>query len=112
MSELLEVYDLHSNLLNLQERREFYQDIKAEFSQTGTITKKVKSIRLLLMNSEWRIYLQKRSKHKKANPWKYDKTIGWHVIAGESYTTTVTKECAEELWFPALFSLNMNLDQQ
>lgn len=31
----------------------------------------------------------------------YDKTIGGHVIAGHSWNMTLTRECAEELGFPA-----------
>ncbi|MDR2190529.1 MAG: NUDIX domain-containing protein [Candidatus Peribacteria bacterium] len=97
MSELLEIYDLHSNLIGIQERKSFYTDIKEEFATTGKITKKVKRITLLLMNSAGRIYLQKRSKIKNENAGMYDKTVGGHVIAGDSFTMTVVKECVEEL---------------
>lgn len=101
MKEMLEVYNLDSEIITTEDRGEFYAQIKKEFKETGKITKKVKSIRLLLMNSSGRIYLQKRSKIKKANPWKYDKTVWWHVSAWDSYDMTVIRECAEELWFPA-----------
>lgn len=101
MSEKLEIYNMNSKLINLQDRKEFYDEIKKEFEATGKITKKVKTIRLILMNSLWRIYLQKRSKTKAENPNKYDKSVGGHVVAWDSYDLTVSKECAEELWFPA-----------
>lgn len=101
MSEKFEVYNLDSELIGTQDRGEFYDEIKAEFKKTGKITRKVKSIRLIFMNSKGRIYLQKRSKIKMDNPGLYDKTVGGHVAAGDSYSTTVIKECAEELGFPA-----------
>jgi isopentenyldiphosphate isomerase len=56
---------------------------------------------LILMNSSGRIYLQKRSKIKSENTWMYDKTVGWHISAWDSFNMTAIKECAEELWFPA-----------
>ena len=101
MSEKLEIYDLDSNLLKVEDRQIFYDEIKNEFKETGEITKKVKSIRLILMNSSGRIYLQKRSKIKTENAGKYDKTVGGHVSAGDSFNMTVIRECAEELGFPA-----------
>lgn len=57
MSEKLEIFDLEWNLLKIQDRKEFYNEIKDEFKNKWTIYKKVKSIRLLLMNSFWHIYL-------------------------------------------------------
>ncbi len=101
MSEKLEIYDLNSELIGIEDREKFYAGIKAEFAETGKITKKVKSIRLILMNSQGRIYLQKRSKIKSENPGLYDKTVGGHVSAGDSFDMTVIRECAEELGFPA-----------
>ena len=62
---------------------------------------KVKTIRVLVMTSAGRIYLQKRSKLKKENSGLYDKTVGGHVYAGDSFDSTLVKECAEELGFPA-----------
>ncbi len=53
------------------------------------------------MNSSGRIYLQKRSKIKSENSGLYDKTVGGHVSAGDSFDMTVIRECAEELGFPA-----------
>ncbi|MDR0283140.1 MAG: NUDIX domain-containing protein [Candidatus Peribacteria bacterium] len=97
MAELLEIYDLQSNLIGVQDRKEFYKEIKEEYDAMGTITKKVKTIRLFLMTSAGRIYLQKRSKHKSDNAGMYDKTVGGHVVAGDSFNMTVVKECAEEM---------------
>jgi hypothetical protein len=67
MSEKLDIYDLESNLIKIQDRKEFYREIKNQFKEDKKISKKVKSIRLILMNSSGRIYLQKRSKIKSEN---------------------------------------------
>ena len=101
MAEKLEIYDLNGKLLGIQDRKKFYSEIEKEFNNTGKISKQVRSIRLLLMNSSGRIYLQKRSKFKEGNPGMYDKTIGGHVAAGDSFLMTVIRECAEELGFPS-----------
>jgi len=101
MNEKLDIYDLDWNPLQIQDRKEFYTEIKQEYKEKWKITKKVKSIRLILMNSLWRIYLQKRSNSKKQNSWLYDKSVWGHVVSWDSYNLTVIKECAEELWFPA-----------
>jgi len=53
------------------------------------------------MNSTGGIYLQKRSKIKTENTGMYDKTVGGHISAGDSFDMTVIRECAEELGFPA-----------
>lgn len=99
--ELLEIYDLSDKLLGTQKRDEFYQEIKDEFAKRGKITRKIKTIRLFLINSQGRIYLQKRTRLKPENPGLYDKTIGGHVSAGDSFDMTVIRECAEELGIPA-----------
>lgn len=101
MSEKLEIFDLEDNLVGVEDRDSFYSEIKKEFNSTGLISRKVKTVRIILMNSSGRIYLQKRSKFKSQNPGLYDKTIGGHVSAGDSFNITVIKECAEELGFPA-----------
>ncbi|MFA5211434.1 MAG: NUDIX domain-containing protein [Patescibacteria group bacterium] len=101
MSEKLEIYDLNSNLIKIEDRKKFYSDIREEYKKKNKISKKVKSIRLILMNSSGRIYLQKRSKIKSENSGLYDKTVGGHVSAGDSFDMTVIRECAEELGFPA-----------
>lgn len=101
MVEELEIFDLDGKLLGTQDRNKFYSEIKEEFIKKGKISRQVKAIRLILMNSSGRIYLQKRSKIKNENPGLYDKTIGGHVSKGDTWNMTVIKECAEELGFPA-----------
>lgn len=101
MSEQLEIYDLDDNLIGIEKRDKFYDEIKKELAKTGKVTKKIKTVRLILLNSSGRMYLQKRSKIKAQNPNLYDKTIGGHALKGESYNMAMIRECAEELGFPA-----------
>ena len=101
MAEQLEVYDLNGKLLGVEDRKKFYSEIKDEFAEKGKISRQVKSVRLILMNSKGRIYLQKRNKSKDENPGLYDKTVGGHVAKDDTYDMTTIRECAEELGFPA-----------
>lgn len=101
MTELLEIYDLKGKLIGVKDKKKFYSEVETEIAKTGKISKKLKSIRAILLNSKGRIYIQKRSKFKEVNPGLYDKTIGAHVRKGDSWDITLTRECAEELGFPA-----------
>tara|TARA_Y100000310_G_C20604346_1_gene774740 strand:- start:675 stop:1310 length:636 start_codon:yes stop_codon:yes gene_type:complete len=100
MTEALEVYDLDEKFLRQMDRDKFYAEIMEEFKKTGKVSKKVKSIRAILMNSDGRIYVQKRSSKKMYNAGLYDKTIGGHVVVNHTYRLTLIKEFAEELGFP------------
>jgi isopentenyldiphosphate isomerase len=101
MSEKIEIFDLKGNFLGVEEREKFYSEIRKEFGKKKQISRKVKSVRIILMNSKGRIYLQKRSKLKNENPGLYDKTVGGHVLQSHTYEMTVVRECAEELGIPA-----------
>ena len=101
MNEKFEVYDLEDNLVRVEERKTYEKSITAEFLETGAISTKVRSVRMMLMTSNGRIYMQKRSRIKSTNPGLLDKTVGGHVSAGHSDELTVVKECAEELGIPA-----------
>ena len=100
MNEILEVYDLTGKYLEDEEREVFYKKSIDEFKKSQKITRQVKTVRLLLLNSQGKIFLQKRSKTKSDNKGLYDKTIGGHVSKDYSYDLAIIKECAEELGFP------------
>jgi len=111
MNEELEIYDLKDKFIGTQERKKFYAEIKKEFKEKGKISRKVKTIKLILMNSNGRIYLQKRSNLKNENSGLYDKTIGGHVVKNESWDLAVIRECAEELGFPAAIISKKEFDK-
>lgn len=100
MCAKLEIYDLEENLIEINERDKFYKKIKDEFRKTKKISKQVKRVLLLLMNSKGKIVIQRRNLTKDENPGLFDKTIGGHVEEGDSYGITLIKECSEELGFP------------
>ena len=100
MVEKLDVYDLDGKQIAVLGRKKFYLEIRKEFAKTGKISKQIKSIRCVFMNSNGRIYLQKRSNLKDENPGLYDKAVGGHVALGDSFDMTMIKESAEELGFP------------
>ncbi len=99
--ETLEIHDLKGKLIAVQPRKSFYEEIKKEYKTKGKISRQVKTIRLLLLTSTGKIFLQRRSHSKDENPGMYDKTIGGHVKAGHTWYITVLQECYEELGFPA-----------
>jgi len=99
-SELLDIYDLQGSFLGSQYRDAYYNQAFQEFQQTGKVTRQVKTIRVILMNSRGRLYIQRRSKNKDGNPGAYDKTVGGHVKANTSFSLAVVQECAEELGIP------------
>lgn len=101
MTELLEIFNMSGELLKVEDRKKFYSEIKKEYADDKKITKQVKRVLLILMNSKGRIFLQFRSKEKNENPGLYDKTIGGHVAAGDTFDISIVRECAEELGFPA-----------
>ncbi len=103
MEEMLEVFDEKTGMyLQTMSRKAFYEQIKKEYKETGKITKKVKVVRFLLLTSDGRIYIQKRSRNKSENPGLLDKTIGGHVQAGFSYDMAAIMECQEELAIPIM----------
>ncbi|MFA7682396.1 MAG: NUDIX domain-containing protein [Candidatus Peribacteraceae bacterium] len=100
--EILEIYDLDGNIIEIKHRQEFYDEIQKEFEETGKITKKVKAIRVLLMTTDGRIYLQRRSDLKAHNRGLYDKTTGGHFMSGHTWEMTVVREMVEELGIPTV----------
>jgi len=101
MVELLEIYSEEGELIGEMEKNKFHQTQKEEFFEKGEVTTRHKAVRLILMNSNGRIILQRRSKWKGDNAGMWDKTIGGHVTKGDSFDLTMLKECAEELGIPA-----------
>jgi len=54
-------------------------------------------VHVLVLNSDSRIYLQKRSESKDIQPGKWDTSVGGHVLPGETTTSAAQREMAEEL---------------
>ncbi len=54
-------------------------------------------VHLQLLNSQDRLFLQKRSPDKQIQPGKWDTAVGGHVLSGESVEAALKREAAEEL---------------
>ncbi len=102
MAEILDILDKDGKLLQTRERSSYYKSIKQEYALKGSIETQIKQVRLLLMNTDGRIYLQKRSAAKGENPGLWDKSIEGHVPSGSAFDTAIIRECAEELGFAAV----------
>jgi isopentenyldiphosphate isomerase len=101
MKEMLKIYSYQGEYVGEMEKSEAHNVMKQQFSQTGKVQIKHRDVKLILINSKGRIILQRRSKWKGDNAGMWDKTIGGHVSADDSYDLAMLKECAEELGIPA-----------
>jgi isopentenyldiphosphate isomerase len=101
MSELLEMYSDEGEYIGEMEKKEFHEKQRKEFFESGKVSSRHKAVKLVLMTSNGRIILQRRSKWKGDNSGMWDKTVGGHVTKGDSFDLTMLKECAEELGIPA-----------
>jgi isopentenyldiphosphate isomerase/intracellular septation protein A len=54
-------------------------------------------VHLHLLNSQDRLFLQKRSPGKSIQPGKWDTAVGGHVLSGEAVEQALKREAAEEL---------------
>jgi isopentenyldiphosphate isomerase len=101
MKEMLKMYSDEGELLGEMEKKVFHETMRKEFADKGQVSTFHKHVRLLLLTSNGRVILQRRSKWKGDNPGMWDKTIGGHVTGDDSFDLTMLKECAEELGIPA-----------
>ena len=85
-SELLNVYDGEGRIVGARPR--------AEAKRSGLA---VGAINLLLVDARGRVLLQRRPADKE-NGGRWDKTVGGHVDAGESFDAAAVREAGEELF--------------
>lgn len=90
-------------------REEFYEEQIRIFTETGKPTRAIEIVQILLFTPDKDIILQKRSKHKNHNPSKIDKTVGGHMLFGDTPTYTVMAETLQEMQV-ASFVLNTEDD--
>ena len=84
--ELLNVYDAEGRVVGAKRRRE----AKASGLPVGAVN-------VLLVNARGEVLLQRRPEDKE-NGGRWDKSVGGHVSAGESFDTTAVREAGEELF--------------
>ena len=98
--EMLDYYSYEGELIGSMEKKKMHEQMRKEFQKKGKVSVRHKHVRLLLMTSNGRLILQKRSSLKGDNKGMWDKSVGGHVTAGESFDLSMLKECAEELGIP------------
>ena len=84
--ELLNVYDGDGNVIGARRRRE----AKASGLAVGAVN-------ALVVNGRGEVLLQRRPDDKE-NGGLWDKSVGGHVSAGETFDVTLVREAAEELF--------------
>ena len=56
-----------------------------------------RAVHVIVLDSEGRILLQKRSKNKEIQPGKWDTSVGGHLEMGENYPVAAKREMIEEI---------------
>ena len=84
--ELLNVYDAEGRVVGSKRRAE----AKASGQPVGAVN-------VLLVNARGEVLLQRRPEDKE-NGGRWDKSVGGHVSAGESFDATAVREAGEELF--------------
>jgi len=111
MKEMLDYYSEQGELLGSMEKKRMHTLMMREYRKKGKITVRHKDVKLILMTSNGRIVLQRRSKWKGSNQGMWDKTVGGHVQTNDVSDLTMLKECSEELGIPATVVSNDNFKQ-
>ncbi len=86
-TELLDFVDENDNVLWRAEKHEIY-------------SKKLinRICHVIVINSEWKIALQKRSQTVSFMPWAWSTSAWWHVSSWDDYETSAKRELEEEIW--------------
>jgi isopentenyldiphosphate isomerase len=84
--ELLNVYDARGGVIGVR--------LRSEAKAAGV---PVGAVNVLVVNNRGEVLLQRRPADKE-NGARWDKSVGGHVSAGESFDETARRECGEELF--------------
>ena len=102
MSELVTTYLLkQSENATPMKREDFYTEQIQAYKTTGSPSRAVEIVQVILFTQEKEIILQKRSSTKRHNPRLIDKTVGGHVTYGDKPNYTVMVETLQELKVPS-----------
>jgi len=103
MSELVNVLSLDEPNISIpMERASFYKEQIEIFRKTGKPTKAVEVVNIFLFNESGQLIIQKRSSSKAHNPNLMDKSVGGHIVYGDSPHFTVMLETVQELQVPSI----------
>jgi isopentenyldiphosphate isomerase len=103
MSEEIYTYSLENkNNVFAQDRDEYYKKQIDSFHKTGKTVEAVEVINIFLFNTDGELLVQKRGKNKNHNPGLLDKSLGGHVVFGNTSDYTAMVETVEELHTPSI----------
>ncbi|MBT7928139.1 hypothetical protein HN695_07430, partial [Candidatus Woesearchaeota archaeon] len=80
--EMLDYYSYEGEFIGSMEKKEMHEKMRKEFFKKGKVSVRHKHVRLLLMTTNGRLILQRRSSLKGDNKGLWDKSVGGHVTAG------------------------------
>ncbi len=99
--EYIDYYNLEGELLGTDERKKVLKRQENQSRETGDTDIVVGSVMLLLFDTSGQVYISQRSADKPENPNLWDKSMGGHIVSGDSSDETVKKELDEELGIEA-----------
>ncbi len=85
--ELLEIVEASGRVIGRAERKELHSN--------PSLIHKVSHV--VVVSSDGRVLLQKRSMSKDIQPGRWDTSVGGHVLPGESFEACASRESEEEL---------------
>ena len=85
-NEIFDVVDREDSIIGQASRKLVHEE--------GLIHR---SVHILVFNFENQLFLQKRSLEKDENPGLWDSSASGHVVSGENYYTSASRELFEEL---------------
>lgn len=87
MDEILDLVDENDVVIGQKKRSEIYSEGLSNF----------RVVNAFVVNKDGRMWIPRRTAHKKLNPLYLDFSVGGHVESGETYEETFRRETAEEL---------------
>ncbi len=103
MAETISVFDAQSPFKTFPyDRKEFYDEQIHEYKESGTPSKGCEIANVFLFTPQGDFYIQKRSADKRHNPDLLDKTVGGHIVFGDTPGYTVMVETVQEMQTPSV----------
>lgn len=88
--ELLDLVDANDTVIGTILRGEYDRMVKEKLGY-------IRAVDMFIQNDEGKLWIPKRTAHKKIAPSGLDYSMGGHVDAGETYEQSVFREAEEEL---------------
>lgn len=103
MQEIVKTYMLNDlDTMIPMGRDDFYKEQIECFKREWKPNRAVEVINIIMFDENKQLIIQKRSQHKKHNPWLLDKSVWGHVQSKNTVPFTVQIETIEELEIPSI----------